>query len=386
MAYESGKFEEKIISFDYDGTVVEDGYPEHGELREGMPELIKKLGDLGYKLVVHTARQSLDADHIRETTGIANVQTGKAVADLYLDDKGLLPSVEMTEAYIEQYFETELDYLKKLTAGEYTSPYAQNIANVPENPEYRERLDENFRVYLPVTGGMDSLTLWQMAVESGYPVHPVYIDIGQEYADLEIEVAQEIVSETGHELEIIDLDLPFKQYKHILLGRNAAVMFTLSKLMRDRGQWGEIWFGNLAGESPTVGGDKSRRFLNDTQALLTYAGYDVRIETPLIGIDKPDEVAYWQVRDINKLLNTKSCFAAESRQCGQCQTCFRKWVAFKAHDMDIRETFDSPDIETNFAEYIDKYKQVMGKALEEGDYSHYSPSRIQTTLKAIDSI
>lgn len=386
MTYQPGRFEQKIISFDYDGTIVEDENPEHGKMRERAVELIQKLGSLGYTLVVHTARQSLDADHIREVTGINNVQTGKAVADLYIDDKGLFPLDDLTEAYIEQYFETELDYLKKLTAGEYTSPYATNMANVPENPEYQERLDENFKVYLPVTGGMDSVTLWQMAIESGYPVVPMYINAGQEYADQEIEVAQSIVQETGHELEIIDLDLPFKEYKHILLGRNAAVIYTLATLMKERGQWGEIWFGNLAGESPTMGGDKSRRFFNDTQHLLSLRGYDVRIMNPLIGVDKPDEVAYWASRDIQKLIDTKSCFSAEERQCGKCQTCFRKWVAFKTHDIEIRDTFADQDIATNFEEYIEKYKTKMTKALEGDDYSHYSPSRIKTTLDAISQL
>lgn len=386
MSYQPGEFEQRIISFDYDGTLVEDSFPEHGKINERAAELIEKLGRLGYTLVVHTARQSLDADHIREVTGINNVQTGKAVADLYIDDKGLFPLDDLTEAYIEQYFERELDYVKKLTAGEYTSPYATNIANVPENPEYKERLDENFKVYLPVTGGMDSVTLWQMAIESGYPVMPIYINAGQEYADQEIEVAQSIVQETGHELEIIDLDLPFKQFKHILLGRNAAVIYTLATLMKERGQWGEIWFGNLAGESPTMGGDKSRRFFNDTQHLLSLRGYDVRIMNPLIGVDKPDEVAYWQSRDIQKLIDTKSCFSAEERQCGKCQTCFRKWVAFKTHGIEIRDTFADQDIKENFKEYTDKYIDKMNRALESSDFSHYSPSRIQSTLDAISQL
>jgi 7-cyano-7-deazaguanine synthase in queuosine biosynthesis len=386
MTYMPGEFPNRIVSFDYDGTLVEDSFPEHGELKPEAVELIKKLGDLGYTLVVHTARQSLDADTIRETTGIQNVQTGKAVADLYIDDKGLLPLGDLTEAYIEQYFETQVDYLKKLVAGEYTSPYATNMANVPENPAHKETVDDNFKVYIPVTGGMDSVTLWQMAIESGYPVMPIYIDAGQEYAEQEIEVAQRVVAEAGHELEIINLELPFKEYKHILLGRNAAVIYTLASLMKERGQWGEIWFGNLAGESPTTGGDKSRRFFNDTQHLLSLRGFDVRVINPLLGMDKPDEVSYWQTRDIQKLIDTKSCFSASERQCGQCQTCFRKWVAFKTHGIEIRDTFAHQDIKENFAEYIEKYKVKMTEALDGGNYSHYSPSRIKSTLDAIESL
>lgn len=386
--YKPGEHDRKIIAFDYDGTLTdEDNYPEVEDLPEETREVLGRLARKGYEIIIHTSRQSLDEPEIREATEVDSVNTGKPVADLYIDDKGLYPGfdINLTEAFIEAYFDTQKDYLDKLVSGELESAYAVNIGNVPENPEYKEPQDKNFRVYIPVTGGMDSLTLWQMAIEAGYDVVPIYIDAGQEYADLEIAHAQETVRQDGHELEVISVEAPFKRFKHILLGRNALVLYTISEIMRERGQWGEIWLGNLAGESPTVGGDKSRRFLNDTQRLLTYRGYDVRIETPLIGMDKPDEVAYWLKRDIKKLVNTKSCFSENSNQCGECQTCFRKWTAFMAHDMDIRDTFDA-DVAVTFQPFVEKYKEVMGKALETGDYTHYSPSRIKTTLEAIERL
>lgn len=386
--YKPGKFERKIIAIDFDGTLTEeDKHPEIGEVTDKTTEVLGRLANEGYEIIVHTARQSLDEPDIKKATGLDSVHTGKPVADLYIDDKGLFPGfdIEFTEAFIEQYFATEKEYLDKLTSGQLTSAYATNIGNVPENPEHKEVEDNNFKVYIPVTGGMDSLTLWQMATEAGYPVVPIYIDAGQEYASLEIAHAQNTVAEDGLELEVVKIEAPFKRYKHILLGRNALVLYTIAEIMRERKQWGEIWLGNLAGESPTVGGDKSRRFLNDTQRLLTYRGYDVRIETPLIGMDKPDEVAYWKDRNIEKLINTKSCFSDSSNQCGECQTCFRKWAAFMAHNIDIRDTFDA-DITKTFQPHVKKYKEVMGKALEEQDFSHYSPARIKTTLEAIERL
>ena len=383
MAYDPKRFEQKIIGIDYDGTLNNREFEGEPNVPVENRQFIEKLREAGYTVLVHTCRQSLDAQDIRDKTGVVDIHTGKPVADLYLDDKGLLPrDWDLTEAFIEHHFNTQRDYLNKLVGGELKSAYATNIANVPENPEHKASTDNNFRVYVPVTGGMDSLTLWQMGIESGYPLHPIYIDAGQEYAELEIKTAKEIVEADGYELEVLTMELPFKKYQHILLGRNAVILYMLAGIMRTRGQWGEIWLGNLAGESPTTGGDKSRRFLNDTQALLSLKGYDVRIETPLIGIDKPDEVAYWKYRDIEKLKNTKSCFAVESKACGECQTCFRKWVAFMAHGMDIRDTFGA-NIEQTFQPYVDKYERVMGEADRDKDYSHYSPSRITTTLGAI---
>ena len=37
-------------------------------------------------------------------------------------------------------------------------------------------------------------------------------------------------------------------------------------------------------------------------------------------------------------------------------------------------------------EYIEKYKEKMNRALESSDFSHYSPSRIKTTLDAISQL
>lgn len=387
--YIPNKFKNKIISFDFDGTLNDgDKNPDLGVVPEKTKRLISNLKEQGYMILAHTSRDSLFVTDIRKLTGIEDVHSGKPIADLYIDDKGLFPGadIELTEAFIEQYFHTQEEYLNLLVAGKLKSAYLENISNVPENPDYQEADNSPFKVYIPVTGGMDSLTLWQMAIESGYPVCPIYIDAGQEYASLEIEKASEIVEEAGYSLEVINVNMPFKRYKHILLGRNAVVIYIIAELMKQRGEWGEIWLGNLAGESPILGGDKSRRFLNDTQRLLTYKGYDIRLETPLIGIDKPDEVAYWKERDINVLINTKSCFSENLNQCGECQTCFRKWVAFQANDLDIRSTFNNANIKESFKPFIDKYRKVMNKALDENDFSHYSPSRIKTTLKAIEKI
>jgi 7-cyano-7-deazaguanine synthase in queuosine biosynthesis len=386
MSHTPGEFGQRIIAFDYDGTLHPNVWPDHEEPHSDMAALVEKLKGQGYRVLVHTARWSIDAPAITDNVGITEVHTGKPVADLYVDDKGLLPRVDLLDAYIEQYFETQVDYLHKLTSGQLTSAYAQNIANVPENPAYVAPTDDGFRVYVPLTGGMDSTTLWQMALEAGQPAVPVYMDFGQPYAEQEIEVASALAARTGHTLVVFRETMPFKQFDYILLARNAAVIYRIAEHARTFGTWGEVWFGNLAGESPIQGGDKSRRFFNDTQALLALRGYDLRICNPLIGMDKPDEVAYWRSRDIDTLIHTKSCFSVASRQCGECQTCFRKWVAFKEHGIDIRDTFARRDIRIGFNGFIQKYKDRMGQARAHGDYSHYSPVRIETTLRAIAAL
>lgn len=386
MTYIPNKYKEKIICFDYDGLVGPNDGPIY--VSDEFKALITRLESQGYTLVVNTSRDSLHAQEIAAATGIAQVHTGKPIADLYIDDKGLLTRADLLEGLIERHFNDHRDYYEKMAAAELDSPYARNIYNVPENPAFEDKKDNDFAIVVPLTSGMDSTTLWQMALDSGMPCHAVYLDMGQSYANIEGAMAAAIATDETHNLiSLHEKGLPFKEFQHILAGRNAIIIDHIAQWMNSNRLWGELWLGNLAGECPIVGGDKSRRFLNDIQALLNLRAYDVRIETPLIGMDKPDLVTWWANRGHEQMLwfalNTKSCFDPTVQQCGKCQSCFRKWAAFIVKGLDITPELADKDIKTNFKPFAEKYKAVMDKAILEGDYSHYSPARIGKTLEAI---
>lgn len=382
-------YTDKIICFDFDGTLTErDISPAIGQLDFDMIALLERLYDSGYYIIINSARQTIDYEDIKNLLEKNRVRYNqlslgiKPVADLYIDDKGLYGNCAFLESYIEFYFSGNLNrYLSKLATNELHSPFAENIANVPENPDYREQRDSNFRVYLPISGGMDSATMKNMLDEAGTLYRSFYFDFGQEYAKEEMQVLRKVLNIDFQRLDFTSLF--FKNFKHIMVGRNAFIIFMLAKIMRSRGEWGEIWFGNLQGESPVLGGDKSRRFFNDIQKILYSENYDIRVINPLLGVNKVDEVAYWKYRDINLLRSTKSCFSGKVLQCGKCQACFRKYVAFMANDIDISKDFDR---EPDFDIYIEKYKKVMNDALKDEDYSHYSPARIQSTLFVINKI
>jgi len=273
-------------------------------------------------------------------------------------------------------------YLDELCGGRLTSDFARNIANVPENPAFRPGTDNRFRIYVPLTAGMDSTTLWQMALESGLPAVPVYMDFGQEVADKEIKAASELANRTKHTLVVFRHPLSFQQFSYILLARNAAAIFLLAQHTRRVGTWGEVWFGNMGDESPVLGGDKSRRFFNDIQALLGHAGYDLRVCNLLMGLDKVDEVTYWRARDLSVLRRTWSCHTTRG-DCGACQGCFRKWVAFLAHGIDIRVDFARTDLHNSFDWAIARYSKAMTSPEAP---TLYSPARIRSTLAALDTL
>ncbi len=371
--------EQPVLCFDLDGTLCDDRYPDIGAPRHEMLAFVETLHRQGYYLIINSARRSLDYDRVRaflERHAVAYDQLclgAKPVADLYIDDKGLLAEPRLLEMLVERRFQPE--YLNNLASEQLTSAFARNVYDVPEAGGGLKR-DSRFMVGLAMTGGLDSTTMWNMLEEAGTPYRMVYFDMGQPYAAAELKAIRDI---TGRDPELYQIPLPFVQHTHMLSGRNAVILWQLAELLTQHGGWGELWFGNVQGESPVLGGDKSRRFLNDMTALFAFSRLDVRLVTPLLGLDKTDEILYWKERDMTIAKRTKSCFAAETGQCGRCQACFLKWAAFVAADVDCADVFPVMEFDTHVA----KYMQVMGEALIRRDFSHYSPQRIERTLKAV---
>ena len=101
----------KIIAVDFDGTLVEDNYPEIGKINEEMFDLMIKMREKGVKLVLWTSRNLLkgrdlleeavefckdnglefDAinENIEEVQELTGEDTRKVYADVYLDDKSI---------------------------------------------------------------------------------------------------------------------------------------------------------------------------------------------------------------------------------------------------------------------------------------------------------
>ena len=97
-----------IIAIDFDGTIVEDKFPEIGNLKPGAAEAINQLYDDGYTIIIWTCRTRVNKAraveflakngikwHYFNESSIENlrvydwVDTRKVYADLYIDDKTL---------------------------------------------------------------------------------------------------------------------------------------------------------------------------------------------------------------------------------------------------------------------------------------------------------
>jgi len=383
-------FKEKIICFDFDGTcTLRDIYPDVflDNVNLEIKKVVNWCSDHGYRVVINSARDTIYYDDVKMFLDHNGFKYDyihlkcKPTADLYIDDKSLFQTARHLQAFIESYFCSDLcEYIHKLVSNRLFSEMATNIANVPENPTYAEPDVLNYKIALPITGGMDSTTLWKMASLAGENFIPYYVDLGQKYAKMELEVVEKII---GEKPNVISLEVQFTEFAHILLGRNLAIIMLLAEEFKRNNWWGEIWFGNLVGESPIMDGDKSKRFFNDVNALLVHHGYDVRVVNPLMCLDKFDLVSYWnELGEIETLTQTKSCFSDKYFQCGECQSCFRKWLAFKYHNIDISNQFPL----MKFDIYVEKYKNKMQSALDENNFAKYSKNRILKTLKVLNEL
>jgi 7-cyano-7-deazaguanine synthase in queuosine biosynthesis len=290
-----------------------------------------------------------------------------------------MKSIERAWEMTTEFEKHRLTYYHDLVSERLESSFAKNIREVSE-AGYSHQLDETCVVAIPVSGGMDSLTLAQMAKESRCRYRLMYFDLKQSYAWAEIATCKKLFADAGVMLEIYELQLPISYHDYILSGRNAIIILEAARVLEEAGQWGEIWFGNTLGESPALGGDKSKRFLNDIQTMLTLMGQDVHIVQPLLGLEKRDIVRYWQERDVDRMRHSRTCFGNTLGQCGKCQACFLKWSLFATMGLaweDVFPELDFPD------ELLQVNESAMLEAIELGHFDQYSPVRVRRVLDAL---
>ena len=99
----------KIIAIDFDGTIVEDRFPEIGKMIPGAKKVINHFYTYA-KIIIWTSRTGADLErakawlkendikyhHINEScpdnvAQYGGTDTRKIFADIYVDDKGLVP-------------------------------------------------------------------------------------------------------------------------------------------------------------------------------------------------------------------------------------------------------------------------------------------------------
>lgn len=97
----------KIVAVDFDGTLVEDHFPEVGPINQEMFDLCFQLQEQGIKLILWTSRDHFNLaeavkfcsehglvfdavnENLKEVQEMFKNDTRKVYADLYIDDKAI---------------------------------------------------------------------------------------------------------------------------------------------------------------------------------------------------------------------------------------------------------------------------------------------------------
>ena len=179
------------------------------------------------------------------------------------------------------------------------------------------------------SGGMDSYLLACEPELAG--AKHVFVDIGQAYIDKELRSAANVAGMAGAELVYMQ-GARFARYEHKPTG---IIPFRNAELLLCAAQHGdEIYFGVIGDE---VNSDKSERFCDAMEAVLCIShkrqywtdGRGFAIHTPFRGMSKTELVKRYLERDgdMHKLTQTVSCYDGGDMHCGQCSSCFKRWVA-----------------------------------------------------------
>lgn len=353
-------FPAPTIAVDIDGTLV----PDERALNVGLDGRLRALRSLaqeGWNIVIHTARP---VSRFRETRaqltsrniGYSTIVYGKPNADLFIDDRGLLlPGEAMEElAHLRasRHEERERPWTVYARGGTQTA-FRRRLHQVGENPAAApDHLDPNFRIVIPLTGGLDSVTAWSMAQELELLTATFYVDWGQEFGPDEIEVARSF----DPDLTVIGEPLRFERtYRHVQVGRNPAFQWLVLLHAAEQGWWGEMWTG-MHGEEAKIGvGDKSYRFNVTMSQLIAAEGLDFGIQHPLGGMTKTDCVTWLASRGLlQRALDTRTCFSAGHGHCGRCWACFQRWCAFGSAGYEEEHEPTMPDID--FTDALDQFR------------------------------
>jgi 7-cyano-7-deazaguanine synthase in queuosine biosynthesis len=178
------------------------------------------------------------------------------------------------------------------------------------------------------TGGMDSLILSWLRPDAEL----VYVSIGSTYEYDELAACLRMAEQGLARMPtIIDGGTLLAQeadghvlHRNLVLIAHAAAMTGAD----------EVLLGAVRGEASL---DKSARFLRRAGRVLSASeGRRVRVRAPL----KRDTKAGWVGTFLREggsrqaLMEAVSCYAGEGWSCGECQACFRRWVALTLNGID----------------------------------------------------
>jgi 7-cyano-7-deazaguanine synthase in queuosine biosynthesis len=403
--HEGSKYDSPRVAFNFDTVLYTDGKPRYEMIQQA-----QVLSGMNVYIVVYSDSSTLGFERVKSICKKYEIPYNQIVmsaypaADVHIDSPGFYPGNMLIDYILLKFvYGDSYQYLTNPSGGLETYSELNKISYRTKEFDGVLKSDvsaSNFRVYIPFSGGLDSTTLVCMAAESGYDFQAYYVDMGQDVAKKEWATVQNIASEY-HFSDRLQLktvrECKFLQSKHILFNRNTVIVLELAREMLRNGHTGEIWFGVTSGESPVLGGDKSREWLSAINRLLHLLQLPAQVTCPVVNLDKSDEIV-WLFNHCPGIFElTDSCFDPEKQNCGKCRSCFRKFLALAKATTYLNEydevdssqlvaTFNSKSYSDSIADLLPFAKEYYAAMTDMNSDVYYSPYRKEYTLDLISDI
>lgn len=200
------------------------------------------------------------------------------------------------------------------------------------------------------SGGLDSTTCLALACQKHgvKNVLAVTFSYGQRH-DHEVKVAQDIAGKFKVRHEVYEIEMPKQKssllkdsapgikhdnkYKPVsfVKGRNGLFLLHAAVIGIERGMDPLILYTGVHEEESKYYPDTSESFIRAQEyALRIGLDYDVRIEAPLVHLDKVDTLKLAANRGIFDVVKQSySCYAGTNPPCGKCLSCKVRAKAFE---------------------------------------------------------
>ncbi|MTK64166.1 MAG: 7-cyano-7-deazaguanine synthase QueC [Methanobacterium sp.] len=216
-----------------------------------------------------------------------------------------------------------------------------------------------------LSGGLDS-TVASTKFKEDYQIHALTFNYGQRSAEMEIESAKTICEELGAEHTVIelpwlaelggsaltsdesipepedseldDIESALKTAKSVWVpGRN--VVFTAIANSFAEAEKASIIIVGWDLEEAVTFPDNSKEFLEAFNTVLEVGSFDdIKIEAPLIGMNKNEIVEYGDNIGAPMELSY-SCYKGFNYHCGVCESCMRRKRAFKSAGVEDKTAY-----------------------------------------------
>lgn len=238
-------------------------------------------------------------------------------------------------------------------------------------------------VAIMISWGLDSYIMYYYAKKQGYNVVPVWVNLGQPYAEKELEA----INSFEFADEIIKLEL--KDFvnkiptgvdkKHQIIPWRNLLLWVIGA-----NWWDEVRIGALYGEEHWKERDKSDKFFSLTTELFTYIFNICRpktvMKTPFSHLTK-----VWVVKralenwiTAEQLAKTTTCYDEHDHNCGNCSTCFKRRIALTLNW--IEEEFKTKPRESDYC------KEIIEEIRSGNKNWRLTPERIAETKEALSKV